>query len=210
MQHPISILLTSTVNINDNKECLFQRNKEDRINLYLKSIQNWLEYSHFNITLVENSNYAFPELNKIKEKYNHRFEYITYDEKNFNEIYVNNSKGISELFSIRYAYHHSARLKKAKYIIKITARYFIPELESYLKSIYLPQYECLVQHDLDRCEMVGARHDFFNIMFNPSTKYRHIEDYYKNTASSLKRFVCKKFFIEPTKRGSFDEIFNTI
>jgi hypothetical protein len=159
--------------------------------------------------LVENSNDDFPELKKIKEEYSYRFEYITYDEK-YMDIYKYKSKGISELFSIRYAYDHSERLKTAKYIIKITARYFIPELESYLKTIQLPKYECLVQHDIDRCEMVGARHDFFDTVFKYSTRYDHIEDYYKSTASSLKRLVCKKFFIEPTQRGGENEIFTTI
>jgi len=40
----------------------------------------------------------FPELEKIKE--NPRFEYITYDEKKYKDIYHCSSKGISELFSI--------------------------------------------------------------------------------------------------------------
>jgi hypothetical protein len=207
-EEPVHILLTATLNININKTCMFQLNKTDRKNAYLKSIKNWLEITNLNITLVENSMDDFPELEKIKE--NPRFEYITYDEKKYKDAYDCSSKGISELFAIRYAYHHSERLQKANYIIKITARYFIPELESYLKSIKLSDYECLVQHDIDRCEMVGARHDFFDTVFKYSTQYDHIEDYYKSTASSLKRLVCKKFFIEPTQRGGENEIFTTI
>ena len=206
---PIHIILTSTINVNENKICLFQRNKAERIQTYLKSIQNWLNHTNFYITLVENSNADFPELKKIKEEYSYRFEYITYDEK-YMDVYKYKSKGISELFSIRYAYDHSERLKTAKYIIKVTSRYFIPELENYLKTIQLPKYECLVQHDVDRCEMVGARYDCFKTVFNYSTQYDHIEDYYKITASSLKRLVCKKFMIEPTQRGGENEIFTTI
>ena len=114
------------------------------------------------------------------------------------------------MFSINYAYHHSERLRNASYIIKITARYFIPELESYLKSIDLQEYECLVQHDVDRCEMVGARHDFFHTVFQYNTEYDHIEDYYKKITSPLKKVVCKKLLIEPTQRGSEDEIATSI
>jgi hypothetical protein len=74
-----------------------------------KHIQNWLKYTTFFITLVENSNDDFPEL----EQYSYRFEYITYDEKQY-KVYNSLSKGISELFSIRYAFQHSERLKNAK------------------------------------------------------------------------------------------------
>ena len=203
------ILLTSTVNINEHKNFMFQKDKETRIKTYLKSIQNWLKCTTFFITLVENSNYDFPELEQIKEQYSYRFEYITYDEKQY-KVYNSLSKGISELFSIRYAFEHSERLKNAKYIIKITARYFIPELESYLKSINILEYECLVQHDIDRCEMVGARYDFFNTIFNYNTEYDHIEDYYKMITYSLKKLKCKSLFIESTQRGSMNEIFTTI
>jgi hypothetical protein len=205
----IHIILTSTINVNENKNFLFQKDKETRKKTYLKSIQSWLNNTTFFITFVENSNDDFPELKKIIEEYSYRFEYITYDEKNM-DVYKLKSKGISELFSIRYAFEHFERLKTAKYIIKITARYFIPELESYLKSINILDYECLVQHDIDRCEMVGARHDFFNTVFNYSTQYDHIEDYYKMITSSLKKLKCKSLFIEPTQRGSIDENFTTI
>ena len=195
------ILLTATVTINKNKIFMFQQDKEERLQTYLKSIQQWLNTS-LPIVVVENSNYDL----QLKHP---RLDYITYDETKY-DVYESSSKGISELFAIRYAYDHSERLQKAGYIIKITARYFIPELESYLKTIDLSKYECFVQHDIDRCEMVGARHDFFNTVFKYNTDYHHIEDYYKATAASLKKKISKKFIIEPTQRGSFDEIVDTI
>jgi len=194
------ILLTATVTINKNKVFMFQQEKEERLQTYIKSIQQWLNTS-FPIVVVENSNYDL----QLKHP---RLDYITYDEKNY-DVYTSSSKGISELFAIRYAYEHSERLQKASFIIKITARYFIPELESYLKTIDLSKYECIVQHDADRCEMVGARHDFFNTVFKYNTSYEHIEDYYKKVTSPLKK-ISKTFRIEPTQRGSFDEIVTTI
>jgi hypothetical protein len=39
--------------------------------------------------------------------------------------------------------------------------------------------------------------------------YLIIEDYYK-MITSLKKLKCKKIFIEPTQRGSFEEVFITI
>lgn len=196
------ILLTATVNINKNKIFMFQHEKEERLQTYLKSIQQWLDHTTFPIVLVENSNYDL----QLKHP---RLEYITYDETNY-DVYDNSSKGISELFSIRYAYEHSKQLKNANYIIEITARYFIPELESYLKTIDLSKYECFVQHDIDRCEMVGDRNDFFNTVFKYNTDYNHIESYYKDITTPLKKLIGKKFLIEPTQRGGVNEIFETI
>lgn len=181
---------------------MFQHDKEERLQAYMKSIQQWLDFTTFPIVLVENSNYDL----QLKHP---RLEYITYDETKY-DVYDSPSKGISELFSIRYAFEHSKQLKNANYIIKITARYFIPELESYLKTIDLSNYECFIQHDIDRCEMVGARHDFFSTVFQYNTTYDHIEDYYKDITTPLKKLISKKFLIEPTQRGSFDEIFDTI
>jgi len=58
------LLLTSTVNINKNKIFMFQHNKEERINAYVKSIYHWLNDTTFSIILVKNSNDKFPEIKK--------------------------------------------------------------------------------------------------------------------------------------------------
>lgn len=120
---PVTILLTSTVNINDNKICMYQKNPTDRVKTYLKSIQNWLKYTKFTIVLVENSGYKFDELKELKDQYNYKFEHISYDEKKNSKLYLNNSKGISELYAINHAYNESKYLKKTFFIIKITCRF---------------------------------------------------------------------------------------
>lgn len=87
---------------------------------------------------------------------------------------------------------------------------FIPELESYLNLIRLPNYDCLVQNNLDRCEMIGVKSNLFYKIFKFTTKYDHIEDYYKHVSSSLKKLQCKQFFIESTQRGGENEIYDNI
>ena len=74
----ITIILTSTVNINEKKAYIYQKNKDERINTYLKSILQWLNKTNFNIVLVENSGYNFNELNNEKKIYKDRFEVITF------------------------------------------------------------------------------------------------------------------------------------
>jgi hypothetical protein len=113
------------------------------------------------------------------------------------------------MYAIQYAYANSIFLKQAIYIIKVTARFFIPELEFYLKTIPL-NYDCIVQHDIDRCEMIGVHVKHFNTIFNYKMCSDHVETYYKTMTSFYKKLKCKKFFIEDTQRGGVNELFNSI
>jgi len=206
---PFTLLLTSTVTPNISKG-VYQTNPDERIQTYLKSIEKWLQYTSFNIVLVENSNYKFTELQKLQEQYSYKFEYITFDESSVSPAtYKSRSKGVSEMYAIHYAYANSIFLKQAIYIIKVTARFFIPELECYLKTIPL-NYDCIVQHDIDRCEMIGVHVKHFNTIFNYKICSDHVEHYYKTMTCLFKTLKCKKFFIENTQRGGVNEKFNSI
>ena len=218
----ITIILTSTVNINEKKNSIHQKNKDERINTYLRSVLQWLNKTNFNIVLVENSGYNFNELNNEKEIYKDRFEVITFKENELDEakyLKDNNSKGASEIFAINYAFNNSNIIKnnKTNFIIKITGRYFINELEDYLLSYNLNEYDCLTQNDRKRCEMVGSHINNFSNIFNimlldKNNKYEeHIENIWEYRTSQYdKILVCKEFNIEPTKRGGLDQIFSTI
>jgi hypothetical protein len=78
----VVIILTMTVNVNLNKSGVYQRNKTDRINTYVKSVTNWLHNTNFNIVIAENSGYDFKEEFKdFFENFNTRFEVVSYNEK---------------------------------------------------------------------------------------------------------------------------------
>jgi hypothetical protein len=211
----ITILLTSTVNV-QNKEALFQINKKSRINTYLKSVKKWLDDTTLNIVLVENSGYLFLELNEYLIKYKDRFEIISFKEnslKNAKYLKNNKSKGASEIFAINYAYYNSKILKNSIFIIKITGRYFIKELELYLNNYDLNKYDALRQNNMNRCEIVGTHIKNFKKVFalkllDKNGKYNgHVESIYKYRISLLNnKFVCKQFSIEPTKRGGLNQI----
>ena len=126
---------------------------------------------------------------------------------------TNNCKGSSEMFAINYAYLHSNLIRSSIFIIKITARFFIPELESYLSLFTLNDYDCLTQENRDRCEMVGCHFnhfsDIFNIHFVDNNYY--VEAVWKFRTSNYKKvLVCKTFTIEETQRGGVDEKYTTI
>jgi len=216
----IVIILTSTVFVNENKICIYQKNKNERIKTYLESIEQWLYNTSFKIILVENSGYNFNELNNEKELFKHRFEVISFDEKTLKEskyLLNNDSKGASEIFSINYAFYNSKLIKKTDFIIKITARYYIPEFYEYIKNYDLQKYDCLTQNDTDRCEMVGCHYkhfaNFFNVLLlDKDKKYNgHIEAVWKFRTTLYKNILrCKIFNIKETQRGGLDETFTTI
>lgn len=207
----ISILLTATVNI-QNKTYIVQRHPQERLNSYLKAITQWLKNTSFNITLVENSGYTFPELQQLLDEYNHRFEIISFIESEIPEAHFIkhcDSKGSSEMFSIDYAYYQSKFLRNSDFIIKVTSRFFIPNFESYLKSENLENYDCICQNDRMRCEMVGCKTIFFHKLFNiymineENRLLPWSEAIFKFRINTFfkKPLICKKLPIEKTQRG---------
>ena len=212
-----TIILTSTVNVNRNKSHLYQTDPNERLNTYIKSVLQWINNTNFNIILIENSGYLFEEL---RMKQNNRFEIITFKENELpeaNYLINNEAKGASELFSINYAFRNSKIINNSQFIIKITARFFIPELENYLKMYNLNMVDCLSQNNPDRCEMVGCHYNNFNnifnmYLFNENNEYDyHVENIWKYRISKYSNIIrCKEFKIEKTQRGGVNWCFETI
>ena len=213
----ITIILTSTVNVNLNKIGIFQKDPTDRISTYLTSILQWINNTTFNIILVENSGYEFKELEAYKSD---RIEIISFNENELlesNYLINNRSKGASEIFAINYAYTHSNIIKDSIFIIKITARFYIHNLKHYLKQFDLNKYDCLTQHNRNRCEMVGSNinnfKDIFNInLLNKHNKYNgYIENIWKYRTTRYKNIlICKQFKIDKTPRGGVDMFYTNI
>ena len=204
----VVILLTTTVHVNNNKHFILQKNPVERINTYLKSILEWLRETSLKIVVVENSGYDFKILKPLLEEHKDRFEIISFDEETVDpDSYKTNSKGTSELLSINYAYNNSKLIKEGDFIIKITGRYFVPELEEYLKNFNLNEYDCLRQHNFNRCEMVGSSYKNFNVIFNKEIEnyYGHIEHVWRDRILLFKNIItCKVFQIEKTQMGGAD------
>jgi len=209
-----TIILTSTVNVKPYIDCIYQIDPNERKNTYLKTVLQWLHETNFNIVLVENSGYTFDELNNEKEIYKNRFEVITFIENNLEEAnYLKNetSKGASEMFAINYAFQHSKLIHLSNFIIKITGRFFINELEEYLSQFDLNNYDCLTQQNINRCEMVGSHYknfvDIFNLkLINNNNQYDGlVESIWKlRTSKYNNNLLCKLFKIDKTQRGGLD------
>ena len=204
----IGILLTCTVIINNDIRQLILRNSETRKNIYIKSIKQWLEKTNFPIVVVENSNYNFPELNMEKELYKDRFEIISFEgttKKHCEKIIEKDSKGIYELFSIIYAYEHSSLLRNLDYIIKVTGRYFVPNLEDNLNNMNQNIYKVVQQKNSYRCEIIGVHKSVFKTIFDINDVHSHIEYTYRNRLNKYKneKWILPTLKIEPTINGGF-------
>ena len=198
------IILTTTVNVQD-KCYLHQTDPQERLNVYIKSISQWIN-TPFKIIVVENSGYTFPQFEQSD-----RFEVISFNESELpeaNYLKGNNSKGASELFSIHYSLKNSKILAHGDFIIKITGRYFIPNFS-------LPRiesFDALIQNDRSSCEIIGssfAQKDFvFNTsMVLDSIECNHIEFLYKSRISQLNKvMILKKLSISPTCMGGANVI----
>ena len=129
-----------------------------------------------------------------------------------------NSKGVSEMYAINYAYDNSKLKTNSVFFIKITGRYFIPDLEKYLSQFDLTKYNCFTQTSRTRCEMVGSDINNFKTVFDEkifathNTLYDpHIENVYKYRTSLINNHIPPKLFqIEPTPGGGCNCIFKTI
>jgi hypothetical protein len=204
-----AILLTTTVNVHDTNY-LHQRNKEERIQTYLASIQQWL-LTDLPIVVVENSGYTFPELKGT------RVEVITFNSMDdipfhtyLKSLIQLKGKGLYEIQSIRYACEHSNLLKECSHFMKVTGRYFIPSLEGILQT--LPSSTKAVrQHNANQCEVVGCRKDYVETIFDylvmkDYTLTHHVEDAYEYRMSLIPHEVLPIMPISPTQMGSYDEI----
>jgi len=232
----VLVILTTTVTVNNYKCFLYQKDPNERINTYIKSIKQWLEKTNLKICVVENSGYTFHELKDYLKIYEDRFEIITFDEiKHPPELqhYVyNNSKGASELFAINYAYYNSKFNSSTDFIIKITGRYFIDSLEGFLQKHNLSKrcdqisvcndgnrLVALRQNNNIRCEIVGCHKMLIPIIFNTTMNdcegnfYTHVEFLYQNRINLINDkhiLKCDEFYIEPTPMGGNNEIINML
>lgn len=216
---PPTLILTTTVNV-QNKIYLFQTDRNERIQVYVRKIIQWLEDTNFNVVVVENTGHTFDELAEEKVKYAHRFEVISYKENELKEAeFLNGNpfKGASEMFSIAYAYDKTKL--KSDFIIKITGRFYIPDLENYLKRNLTENIDVLVQQKKNRCEMVGCHvrnfNSVFNIgLYNERGEYNgNVEDIYEYRCSLYEKentLHCPTFYIQPTQRGGINEVFYNI
>lgn len=160
----VVILLTCTAY--PNSAVLKQRKPSERIRTYETSIKKWLEQGSFPIVVVDNSNYVYTLRHE-------NLEQLPLDEHTDPmSAYVRNKsdKGEHESNAIRYALQHSKFLQRARYIVKITGRFFVPDLGLALQNV--ENYNVIRQNDTNKCQIVGCRYTDCDYIFEPFIVYK--------------------------------------
>jgi hypothetical protein len=122
------ILLTMTIklNTNYNKE---NNSIQNRLNMYTHVINKYLFYTNMDIYIVESSGYDFHQFNN-----NPRIKICSFISKN--NIDCKNCEATPyEAESILYAFNYFKLYNKFKNIIKITGRYYIPNISLLINNI---------------------------------------------------------------------------
>lgn len=131
------ILLTATINVENDVPFVKIRNKEERLREYLESVSFYLEARNIDkVVVCENSLYKgtefaiFYELAKSKGK---EFEYLTF--KSDSQNVICHGKGYGEGEIIKYALKNSILLKEEDFFVKITGRVKIDNISVIAKKI---------------------------------------------------------------------------
>jgi hypothetical protein len=209
------ILLTCCVNIQPQVVMTNQTNNTERLQQYLKTINNW-KNSELPVIIVENSGYEFKELKDKKSPYYApnieviSYNYSDYDLSIQNMLKNTSSKGLHEMYEINWAYNKSNTIKNYSHVIKVTGRYFIPNFQNIL--INIPNnIDGIRQNNVNRCEVVGSSLKEFDNIFNVNVKHQHVEKEWKLRMQKLEKeekkvYTFPRMPIEKTQRGGgFDK-----
>jgi hypothetical protein len=148
------ILLTTCVN----RKSQTQEEREKLLAIYRRSISDWLTKTALPICVVDSSNYDFSEFKDT------RLIVVSF-------LYEKiESSTVSECISILYALNNSRELKSYENILKITGRYYIPDITSTLYSIVL-NYDLYLQAtrtpNLQNSEVFGFKRILGDDIFTP-------------------------------------------
>lgn len=145
------ILLTTCVN----RKSQTPEQRKEILSIYQRSISDWLTKTTLPICVVDSSDYPFNEFADT------RLNVISFTCKE------TENPTVSESISILYALGH---LKTYEYILKITGRYYIPNIKETLENIPYT-YDLYLQAtrtpDLQNSEVFGFKRNLGETIFTP-------------------------------------------
>jgi len=138
MSKNIVLLLTAT--IDPRGVSIARKNKEDRLNDYIKALQGWINNSQVKkIVFCENSNSDLTRLKNLcldlpAEK---SIEFLSFD-----GLIDPPERGIGfgEMLIIEYAFKNSKLLSTADFVIKVTGRLYVRNINKLIVAVEKSQY----------------------------------------------------------------------
>jgi hypothetical protein len=198
INNDICILLTMCVNV----KAGYAYSAKDRLELYLKVVQRWLDNTTFDIYIVESSGYPFLEFNG-----NPRIKIYSFVSKS-----IFNCRGCSatpyEAESILLAYS-ALNLSRYPKFLKVTGKYYLPGIESLVKDIpedaqlYFQYRESYSQQN---SEFFGCQSKLVPLIMNLILENSYKNMNFESTLYSIRnKFVIYRFpkikLDQFTKRG---------
>ncbi len=195
----ISILLTTTF-VPHNIKYIYQKDVKNRKNTYIKSLKKWLKNTNLKIVMIDNS--VINNVKDIELMQNKRFELIKYPMDSEIEM----SKGFLESKSILEAIKRSKLMKNSTHIVKVTGRYFVPNLEKELNKITI-NTDYIHQNKKNYCEIFGFKKELAQNILNDVPKQVHLEDYLEKKRKKFKNLHKLPILpIQKTQMGGRNEI----
>lgn len=166
----ITVLLTATI---DPKDVIFVKRNDALVREkdYINAIKKWLEKKDFSIVFCENSGYKMDKLKSmIKNFPKMETEVLQFNGQDFPKEL---GKGYGELLIIKYAIQHSKLIRHSDYIIKVSGRYFIKNIEK-IRSALLKDSDVYLMADLKRNLTSGDSRVF---AFKPSFALNYLSKF---------------------------------
>jgi len=126
----VALLLTATL---DPKGMFFLNRNNPIIREidYIKALERWI-HNKYLIVFCENSGYQSEKIKNIVKK-NKNIEFIQFNGQGFPKKL---GKGYGELLIIRYAVKNSEFIKHSDYVVKITGRHYIKNINRLINILY--------------------------------------------------------------------------
>jgi hypothetical protein len=129
-QATLAIVLTGTINTNS-VEQIARTDPAMRQEDYLTSLTKWLTLTSHSLVFCENSAAPLDWLDDVQLKFPGRLEVLSFEGNSFEG---NKGKGYGEALTIDYVLKSSATVKRVEYLVKVSGRYFVTNLDSILET----------------------------------------------------------------------------
>ena len=216
------LVLTCTVTVHRDIAQLVQTDAVARATNYADSLRRWLRESTLPVVVVENSGYTWPEVRAehAADLASGRLELHATDPQAATwehphpltaaqraALRTCKSKGFHECASVQYALAHSRLVRAASHIVKVTGRYFAPQLEAVLRAHHDAVW--VQQRDPARCEIVGCAVERAHQLFAYPPRYAHVERGYAELVAAGVRsdgghLRLPQLAVTPVRNGGYN------
>lgn len=182
-----------------------RQSPEQRIPMYQKVIQQWLDLTSLPIFVIDSSGYSFPDIQPHERLHIEKFHLPQW-------IVDTNCSSFYEGYSIMHTF--KTQLNNYDLVIKVTGRYFLPTLEQEING--LPKdVDIVYQHTQNprikwqNTEIFGFKpqlvHEIFEDFVYGKTSHKLIEHHLYDIHNKVKSAKAARLpllgLLEPVKRG---------